>query len=91
LNWRRKKFGPIYKELYNFLPKKLSLGSQKYGFGIRDLVSEIRDPEKPIPDLGSRGQKGTEYRIRNTDIHILAPSMQQSKIDDFFSKILIFL
>jgi hypothetical protein len=23
--------GPIYKELYNFLPKKLSVSSQKYG------------------------------------------------------------
>ncbi len=27
---------------------------------------EIRDPEKPIPDPGSRGQKGTGSRIRNT-------------------------
>jgi hypothetical protein len=43
--------------MYNFLPKKLSLSSQTYGFGIRDPGSEIR--EKPIPDLGSRGQKGT--------------------------------
>ncbi len=38
----------------NFLPKKLSLSSQKYGFGIRDPGSG-----KPIPDPGSRGQKGT--------------------------------
>jgi hypothetical protein len=32
------------------------------------LGSEIRDPEKPIPDpgSGSRGQKGTGSRIRNT-------------------------
>jgi hypothetical protein len=37
--------------LFYFLPKQLSLSSQKYGFG-------IRDPEKPIPDPGSRGQKG---------------------------------
>ncbi len=43
------------------LPKKLSLSSQKYGSG-------IRDPEKPIPDPGSRGRKGTgsRIRIRNT-------------------------
>ncbi len=41
--------------------------------GIRDPGSEIRDPrteirEKPIPDPGSRGQKGTgsRIRIRNT-------------------------
>jgi hypothetical protein len=28
------------------------------------LGSEIRDPEKHIPDPGSRGQKGTGSRIR---------------------------
>jgi hypothetical protein len=28
------------------------------------LRSEIRDPEKPIPDPGSRGQKGIGFRIR---------------------------
>ena len=32
----KKKIWPIFKELKNFLPKKLSLSSQKYGFGIRD-------------------------------------------------------
>ncbi len=32
------------------------------GFGIRDPRSGIR--KKPIPDPGSRGQKGTESRIR---------------------------
>jgi hypothetical protein len=55
----KKKIWPIFKELYNFLFKKLSLCSQKYGFG-------IRDPEKTYP--GSRGQKGTgsRIRIRNT-------------------------
>jgi hypothetical protein len=32
------------------------------------LGSEIRDLEKPVPDPGSRGQKGTgsRIRIRNT-------------------------
>ncbi len=61
LKCRRKKFWQIFKELYNFLPKKSSLSSHKYGFG-------IRDPEKPIPDPGSRGQKGSgcRIRIRNT-------------------------
>jgi hypothetical protein len=49
----RQKFGPNFKELWNFLPKKLSLSSQKYGFGIRDPRSGIR--KKPIPDPGSRG------------------------------------
>jgi hypothetical protein len=53
-----KKFAPIFYELYNFLPKKMSLSSQKNGFG-----SEIRDPGvKKAPDLGSR------IRIRNTAI-----------------------
>ncbi len=43
------------------LPKKLSLSSQKYGFG-------IRDPKKSIPDPRSKGEKGTgsRIRIRNT-------------------------
>ncbi len=50
----RKKFGPIFKELLKFLPEKFSLCSQIYGFGIRDPGSG-----KPIPDPGSRGQKGT--------------------------------
>ncbi len=57
----KKKFGPIFKELLNFLPKILSLSSQKYGFGIRNLRSRVR--KKPIPDPGSRGQKGTGSRI----------------------------
>jgi hypothetical protein len=65
----RKKFGPVFKDLQNFLAKKLSLSSQKYGFGIRDPRSGIRDPEKTIPEPGSRGQKGigSRIRIRNTD------------------------
>jgi hypothetical protein len=38
--------------------------SQKYGFGIRIM-------KKPIPDPGSRGQKGTgsRIRIRNTELN----------------------
>ncbi len=52
LNWWRKKIGPFYKELQNFLPKKLSLSSQKYGF-------EIRDPGSGKTYSGSR------IRIRN--------------------------
>jgi hypothetical protein len=45
--------------VYNFLPKKLSLSSQKYGFGIRDPEktysgSGIPDPGiKKVPDPGS--------------------------------------
>jgi hypothetical protein len=57
----RKNLGQFSKNYRTFYPKNLSICSQKYGFG-------IRDPEKPIPDPGSRGQKGTgsRIRIRNT-------------------------
>ncbi len=55
LKCRRKKFGPIFKELLNFLPKRLSLSSQKYGFGIRDpekTYSRIQGSKRHwIPDL----------------------------------------
>jgi hypothetical protein len=61
----KKKIGQIFKELLKFLPKKFSLSSQKYGFGIRDP----RSGKKPIPDPASRGQKGTGSRIRNTVIY----------------------
>jgi hypothetical protein len=62
----KKKIWPNFQELLKFLPKKLSPSHQKYGFGIRDPRSGIR--KKPIPDPGSRGQKGTgsRIRIRNT-------------------------
>jgi hypothetical protein len=48
-----------FERIIELFTQKLSLSSQKYGFGIR---------EKPIPDPGSRGQKGTgsRIRIRNT-------------------------
>ncbi len=39
------------------------LCSQKYGFGIRDTVSGIQDPEKTYP--GSRGLK--RHRIPDPD------------------------
>jgi hypothetical protein len=45
----------------NILTKTLSLSSQKYGFGIRNPGSEIRDPEKPHPDAGS----GSATLLRN--------------------------
>jgi hypothetical protein len=54
----RKKFGPIFKELLKFLPKKISICSQIYGFGIQDPGSgktpfRIPDPgvnKAPDPD-----------------------------------------
>jgi hypothetical protein len=57
LNWWRKKFGRIYKDLHNFLPQKLSLSSQKYGFEIRDPWPEIRDPEKTYSVSEIQGSK----------------------------------
>ncbi len=39
------------------LTQKIVTKLLKYGFGIRDPRSWIR--KKPIPDPGSRGQKGT--------------------------------
>ncbi len=55
--WWRKKFGPIFKDYWRFYQKNCNLSSQKYGVG-------IRDPEKIYS--GSRCQKGTGSRIRNT-------------------------
>ncbi len=58
---KKKFFGPIFKELFKFLPKKFSLSSQKYLFGIRDRGSPIQGSERHrIPDPRSR------IRIRNT-------------------------
>jgi hypothetical protein len=45
LNCSRKKFEPNFKELWNFIPKKLSLSSQLYEFGIPDPgVKKAPDP-----------------------------------------------
>jgi hypothetical protein len=62
----KKKIGAIFKELLKFLPQKFSICSQIYGFGIRDPRSGIR--KKPIPDPGSRSQKGTGSRIRSATL-----------------------
>ncbi len=56
----KKKIWANFQRITELLPKKLSLSSQKYWFGIRDLGTG----KKHIPDPGSRGQKGTESRIR---------------------------
>ncbi len=53
----KKKISANFQRILELFTKKLSLSSQKYGFGIR---------KKPIPDPGSGGQKGTGSRIRNT-------------------------
>ena len=67
----KKKFGPVLKE--NFLLKNLSLSSEKYGVGIRDLRSGIR--KKPILDYGSGSRvkkapdpgSATEQKPRGVD------------------------
>jgi hypothetical protein len=45
-NCSRKKFGQNFKELWKFLPKKLSISSQKYEFGIQgSKMHPIPDPD----------------------------------------------
>jgi hypothetical protein len=68
----KKKIWANFQRIIGLYTQKLSLSSQKYGFGIRDPRSGIRDPasgirEKHIPDPGSRGQKGTGSRIPDPD------------------------
>jgi hypothetical protein len=55
----KKKIWANFQRTIELFTQKIvtKLSTQKYGFG-------IRDPEKPIPDPGSRGQKGTGSRIR---------------------------
>jgi hypothetical protein len=62
----KEKIWANFQIIIEFLHKKLSLSSKKYGFKNRYPRSRIRDPEKTYP--GSRGHKGTgsRIRIRNT-------------------------
>ncbi len=69
-----KKFGPISKKYWTFYSKNCHKALKNMGL---DPGSEIRDPrstirKKPIPDPGSRGQKGTgsRIRIRNTEQNV---------------------
>jgi hypothetical protein len=73
LNCRRKKFRPNFKELNNFLPKKLLLSSQKYEFGIRDpgfRINLFRIPDPGVkkaldPGSGSAAQNFLFILFRN--------------------------
>jgi hypothetical protein len=62
----KKKIWANFQRIVEVFTQKIFICSQIYGFGIRDPRSGIR--KKPIPDPGSRGQKGTgsRIRIRNT-------------------------
>jgi hypothetical protein len=57
------------KEFKYFNPKKWFLRSRKYDPGCSSLTPDLDADFLPIPDPGSRGQKGTgsRIRIRNTD------------------------
>jgi hypothetical protein len=57
-----KKIWANFQKTVEVFAQKFSLSSQKNGFG-------IRDPEKSYS--GSRGQKGTESRIHNTDGNVI--------------------
>ncbi len=58
---KKKKLDQFSKNYITFY----SLSSQKYGFGIRDPGSEIRDPEKTYS--GSRIQWSNRHRIPDAD------------------------
>jgi hypothetical protein len=60
-----KKMWANFQRIIELLTQKLSLSSQKYGFGIRDPGSGKNLFQ--IPDPGSRGQKGTGSRIPDPD------------------------
>jgi hypothetical protein len=63
-------FEMLKKKIWANFPSIIELVSQKMvsklsKIWVGDPGSEIR--KKPIPDPGSRGQKGTGSRIRNTE------------------------
>ncbi len=68
-----KLLGQFSKNYRTFYPKSCHLALQNMGLGsgIREAGSRIQ--KKPIPDPGSRGQKGTGSRIRNTDWYSIRP------------------
>jgi hypothetical protein len=70
----RKKFGPIFKELLKKNPKTQKIFNMLSNIWVWDPGSGIR--KKPIPDPGSRGQKGTgsRIRIRNTGFNEVSGS-----------------
>jgi len=70
----KKKFGPIFKELQNFLPKDVK---KLFKIWVRDPGSGIRKKNLfMIPEPGSRGKKGTGSRIRNTDCNSRSQQME---------------
>jgi hypothetical protein len=64
---KKKKIGPICKELKNFLPKKLSLSFQKCRFGIRD--THPGSGKKTIADPGSWVKKAPDSGSGSATLH----------------------
>jgi hypothetical protein len=62
----KKKFGPVFKELQNFLPKNVSK-SWDPGYEIRDPRSGIRDPEINLFWIPDPGPGSKRYRIPHPD------------------------
>jgi hypothetical protein len=84
-----KNLGQFSKNYRTFKPK-LSISSKKYGVGIQDPRSGIR--KKPIPDPGSRGQKGTvshELSLPPPGIEPGSPASQAGTLPKELSRQLI--
>jgi hypothetical protein len=93
----KKKFRLIFKELYKFLPKKLSLSFQRYGFGIRVpgktfSLSQIQGSKRhliPDPESGSAklfGKSGLiprELFFTQSRKHFLNCASQKESISVF--------
>jgi hypothetical protein len=75
----KKKIWANFLRIIELYPKKLSISSQKYGFGIWDLGSEIQDPGSRIQDPRSRIQdprsrtRDPRSRIRDPRFRIRDP------------------
>jgi hypothetical protein len=61
----KKKIWPNFPRIIEVFTQKSVTKPSK--IWVWDPGFEIRDPEKPIPDPGSRGQKGTGSRIPDPD------------------------
>ncbi len=72
---RKGKSWANFQRVYNFLPKKLSPSSQKYGFGIRK--KPIQDPGvKKAPDPGSGTLHGQNLSSTSGEPEIVAQQFQ---------------
>jgi hypothetical protein len=65
----KKKIWANFQRIIELFTQKIVPKLSKIKIWVWGPGSEIRDPEKPIPDPGSRGKKstGSRIRIRNTE------------------------